>query len=84
MSSKVEVKTDKAPAMPQDKFPFSQAARVPRLLTKSFAKFLQITYGGMVYCSGNIGYNVEKQALVEGSITERTVSRRTHPILDHS
>lgn len=33
----------------------------------------QIKYDGMVYCSGTIGINPETNALVEGSITERTV-----------
>jgi len=27
----------------------------------------------MIYCSGNIGYSVEKKGVVEGSITDRTV-----------
>jgi hypothetical protein len=31
----------------------------------------------MIYCSGNIGINPETKALVEGSITNRTVSYLT-------
>jgi hypothetical protein len=35
----------------------------------------QIKYGGMIYCSGNIGFDPELKTVVQGSITDRTVSR---------
>jgi 2-iminobutanoate/2-iminopropanoate deaminase len=60
-SSKRPIHTDRAPTFDQTKFPFSQA----------------ISYGGVIYCSGNIGIDPAKKALVEGSITERTVSFST-------
>ncbi|KIW01480.1 hypothetical protein, variant [Verruconis gallopava] len=62
MSSKQEVVTAKAPQMDQSKFPFSQA----------------ISYGGMIYCSGNIGINPETKAMVPGSITDRTIQALTN------
>jgi 2-iminobutanoate/2-iminopropanoate deaminase len=43
---------------------------------KPLPQFSQaVKYNGMVYCSGNIGIDPETSKLVEGTITDRTVSQ---------
>lgn len=32
------------------------------------------TYNGIVYCSGNIGIDPKTNVLIEGTVTDRTVS----------
>lgn len=35
-------------------------------------------YNGLVYCSGNIGIDPKTGKLVEGTVTDRTVSKLLH------
>lgn len=48
---------------------------------KPLPQFSQaLTYNGMVYLSGNIGMHPDTSKLVEGTVKDRTVTKRPRPL----